>query len=106
MVAKGMTTVNHFHSHPEWSSFNLFDPIKYYYLCPEHVSAGDVEMAMTKTGSKRSTPKKAANEKKESLKERVVLKLPKIGKIKRSEIRKAVLAVRDKNARMQTSVGE
>ena len=38
--------------------------------------------------------------------DRVVLKLPKIGKIKRSETRKEVLAVRDKNARLPNSNGK
>jgi hypothetical protein len=66
-------------------------------------------MAAKKTGSKQLGLKKASTKKAGTLIEvggPPVLRLPLVGKIKRSDIRKAVLAVRDRKAHARVAVGE
>jgi len=66
-------------------------------------------MAVKKTGSEALGLKKTSRKKAVALIEvggPPVLRLPLVGKIKRSDIRKAVLAVRERKARARVAVGE
>jgi hypothetical protein len=67
-------------------------------------------MATKTAGSKQNTVKKAVAGKKRTVRKQAayppVLKLPLVGKIKREDIRKAVLRVRDKKAKIQASTGQ
>ena len=65
-------------------------------------------MAMKKAGTKRSTLKRRAAPRGSARKgkgERVVLQLPMEGKVKRADIRKAVLAVRAEKRLARASAG-